>query len=37
METTYTKAADGTVTITTTFNGRPVVVANERYTSRRAE
>ena len=71
METTYKKAADGTVTITTTFkpegdlmdqetalqiglqeagriamqeaikdldtDGRPIVVANERYTSRGTE
>jgi hypothetical protein len=71
METTYKKAADGTVTITTTFkpegdlmdqetalqiglqeagriamqeaikdldtDGRPIVVANDRYTSRGTE
>ena len=71
MESTYKKAADGTVTITTTFNpqgdlmdqetalqiglqeagrlamqesikdldtdGRPIVVANERHTSRGQE
>jgi hypothetical protein len=71
METTYKKAADGTVTITTTFkpegdlmdqetalqiglqeagriamqeaikdldtDGRPIVVANDRYTSRGKE
>ena len=71
MESTYKKAADGTVTITTTFkpegdlmdqetalqiglqeagriamleaikdldtDGRPIVVSNERYTSRGAE